>query len=101
MGVKFGIEEWSKFHFYRCKIIIIVFNMTLDKTQMKLQYKNRKNTMPWIVDNSIKQFIVTVLQQLIEFCQISRAEDIVYFVAATHWHVGGLSRYNFFTNFGI
>jgi len=31
--------------------------------------------MSWVVDNFIKQFIVAILQHLIEFCQIRRAED--------------------------
>jgi len=30
--------------------------------------------MPWVVDYFIEQFIVTVLEQLIEFCKIRRAE---------------------------
>ena len=40
----------------------------------RLCWKELVECMPWVVDNFIKQFIISVFEQLIEFCKIRWAE---------------------------
>ena len=58
----------------------------------RLWWKELVECVVWIVASLVEQVIVTLLQQLIEFRQIRRAEAASIVDAGTHQHVGGLSR---------